>query len=76
MAVTWSSPLIVSLTASETIAGGRGGAPVPLPVPPSAMDCVKVVPLTKVLGVTLLSAALSVKVMIPLGVVPGPDGAE
>src|SRR5713226_808221 len=64
----------VSVMVIVTAAGGGGWGGVLLPAPLSAMDCVKLEP-AGVLA-TLLRAALSVNVIVPLVAVPDGDRNE
>ena len=66
---TWSFTLISSLSVSATVADGAGGGSVLAPEPFSPIDCVKFEPAAVL--VRLLSAALSVNVMVPVG---APEG--
>jgi hypothetical protein len=66
--VSMSVTVIVSLSETETVAGGAGGADVVVPAPLSEMACVKLEPLTVL--IRLLKPALSAKVMVALGGVP------
>src|SRR6266851_2592163 len=69
-----SVTVIVSATGIVTTAGGGGGGGVLLTEPLSAMDCVK--PENACVLATLLRAALSVNVSVPLVAVPGGDRDE
>jgi hypothetical protein len=60
---------MVSLSVTETVADGAGGGAVLVPEPLSGMDWVKFDP--DALLVTLLSPALSLNVMMPVG---APEG--
>ena len=58
--------VIDSFTETATDVGGSDGGPVPPPAPLSGTDCVKLHP--DVALVRLLKLALSVNVMVPVGV--------
>jgi hypothetical protein len=64
--VSVSVTVMVSFTETATDVGGSDGAPVLAPAAPSATDCVKFDPVDVL--VRLLRPALSVKVMVPVGV--------
>lgn len=67
-AVSVSTTVIASLTEMDTDVGGSDGGPAPAPKALSGTDCVKFDP--EDVLVRLLKLALSVKVMVPVGV-PG-----